>query len=110
MNDKKKYDKYLTSDELKDMRLKLTALANVNKRRMLKTNENRRNQEKKIIKDEGVLYKMTEEQKRIHDFAPFWEEKKKKKKYLEQSKPPTSEQVKEQRERQARDRGEVDNW
>jgi len=42
---------------------------------------------------------MTEEQKKIHDFAPFWVHQERLKKFLEQSKPPTPEQVKAQRER-----------
>ena len=46
---------------------------------------------------------MTEDQKKIHDFAPFWVHQERLKKFLEQSKPPTPEQVKAQRERLAKD-------
>jgi len=51
---------------------------------------------------------MTEEQKKIHDFAPFWVHQERLKKFLEQSKPPTPEQVKAQRERLAKEGSNMD--
>jgi len=51
---------------------------------------------------------MTEEQKKIHDFAPFWEQLEKQKKFFAQSKPPTPEQVKAQRERLAKEGSNMD--
>ena len=50
---------------------------------------------------------MTEDQKKIHDFAPYWEQREKNKKFLAQSKPPTIEQVKAQMERQKRERSNL---
>ena len=50
---------------------------------------------------------MTEDQKKIHDFAPYWEQREKNKKFLAQSKPPTTEQVKAQMERQKRERSNL---
>jgi len=50
---------------------------------------------------------MTEDHNKIHDFAPYWEQREKNKKFLAQSKPPTIEQVKAQMERQKRERSNL---
>lgn len=103
-------EKKLTHEELKEIRLKLTALAQVNKSRMLKMNAKKKDNEQKILNKDREEYIMTDKQKSIHNYAPFWERAEAQKKFFAESEPPTPEQVNAQRERQARDRGELNKW